>query len=73
MTDKEAYELMLKYGGEISISKAKEMIHLVGIEKATENIEWAYRKQKSEPMPNEFTDWIKQGLRYISEQLNPQN
>lgn len=66
MTDKEAYELLVKYGGEKSISMAKEMIHIAGIEKAIENTIWAYEKQYKNT-DQDFKDWIRQAYTYMIE------
>lgn len=63
---------MVKWGGEGSIVKIKEMIHIAGIDKAQENIEWAF-KQKPHGLPEEFKEWITQGLRYIKDHVNAQN
>lgn len=70
MTDKEAYELMYKYGGgEKGIIMIKEMIHLVGVEGAKKNIIKA-AKANNTNLPDDVKDWIYQGLRYIQSQMD---
>lgn len=66
MTDKEAYELLVKYGGEKSISLIKEMIHVAGIEKAIENSIWAFEKKKFK-VDEDFKDWLRQAFTYLIE------
>lgn len=64
MTDKEAYELLVKYGGEKSIVMIKEMIHVAGVEKALENTIWAYERQYKK-VNQDFKDWMRQAFNYL--------
>lgn len=72
MTDKEAYELLVKYGGEKSISMIKEMIHVAGIDKAIENTVWAYEKNHKK-VDQDFKDWIRQAFNYLIESTTKTN
>jgi hypothetical protein len=64
MTDKEAYDLLVKYSGEKGISLVKEMIHVAGIDKALENIEWAYKKN-GQQITEEYRQWMRQAFNYL--------
>lgn len=72
MTDKEAYELLVKHGGEKSISMIKEMIHVAGIEKALENTIWAYERQHKK-VNQDFKDWMRQAFNYLIESTTQTN
>lgn len=71
MTDKEAYELLVKYAGEKGIVLIKEMIHVAGIDKTLENIEWSYRKN-GHKINQEFKDWQRQAFEYLSTKTEEQ-
>jgi hypothetical protein len=72
MTDKEAYELLLKYSGEKEIVLIKEMIHVAGIDKAVENTIWAYEKLHFK-VGQDFKDWMRQAFTYIVETTKAAN
>lgn len=72
MTDKEAYELLVKYGGEQSILLIKEMIHVAGIDKALENTEKAASNQ-GKPMSDDMKAWMRQAYTYLLETINQHN
>jgi hypothetical protein len=70
MTDKEAYELLLKYcGGEKGLLMIKEMIHVAGIETATNNMIIVY-EQNLGKIPDEFKQWIYQGFKYVQKEMS---
>ena len=66
MTDKEAYELMVKYAGPQGVKMLTEMIHLVGVKKTVENI----IKVWSGEMPEDFKAWMFQGAKYIKARMS---
>ena len=67
MTDKEAFELLLKYcGGEKGLTMIKNMIHLVGLHGAVSNMEKLYEKEHGK-MPTDFKDWVYQSFRYLQQ------
>jgi len=72
MTDREAYELLVKYSGEKGIVLIKEMIHVAGIDKALENMEWAYKKNGKE-INQEFKDWMRQAFEYLVKSTESSN
>lgn len=72
MTDKEAYELLVKYSGEQGIVMIKEMIHEVGIDKALENINKVYVSH-GQPINNDIKWWIRQAFKYIVESTKQAN
>lgn len=68
MTDKEAYDLMVKYGGPKVITMLTEMIHLVGVEQAVNNIIQVWPRE----MPDDFKFWMYQSACYIKNQIGKQ-
>ena len=70
MSDKEAYELLLKYcGGEKGLAMIREMILVAGVEVAIKNtIDVLYEKHPT--APQDFHGWIRQSYNYIEEQMN---
>lgn len=72
MTDKEAYELLLKHSGEKGIVLIKEMIHVAGIDKAVENTVWAYEKRHFK-VGQDFKDWMRQAFNYLVESTKAAN
>ncbi|WP_315823032.1 hypothetical protein [Paraflavitalea speifideaquila] len=63
MTDQEAFELMIKYGGEQSLLRINEMILVAGVEVATKNIIEVFKKHHG-TIPPDVEEWIIQGVRY---------
>lgn len=74
MTDLEAYELLVKYcGGEIGIIRIREMIHLVGVDKAVDNMCKTYAKNNNE-ISDDFRQWMQQSFDYLSKKMSqPEN
>lgn len=72
MTNKEAYELLVKYGGEPSISMIKEMIHIAGIDVALKNTERAAANQ-GKPLNDDMKAWMRQAYTYLLESINQNN
>lgn len=64
LTDREAFELMVKYGSEKSLSLINEMILVAGIETAINNIIKVY-ETKDPNTPEEMKQWIRQGVRFL--------
>lgn len=71
MSDKEAYELLVKYsGGEHTLTMIREMIHIAGIEIAVKNTLIAMSNQKKgKVIPEDFAAWVYQSFRYIQNQM----
>lgn len=63
MTDKEAYELMLKYGGEQSLVRINEMILVAGVKTCANNIIEVFKKHHG-AIEADVEEWIRQGVRY---------
>jgi putative IMPACT (imprinted ancient) family translation regulator len=70
MTNRECFELMVEYGGEKSITMVKEMIHMAGIEAAYQSMVAVYENNLKTPLKDEFKNFLRQGIAYISEQTN---
>lgn len=68
MTNREAFELFVKYGGESSIVKIQDMIHLAGIETAKVNTILTF-KEKYPHLNDDFATFLCQGIDYIAEQM----
>lgn len=68
MTDKEAFDLLLKYGGEKSIILIKDMIHVAGADVAIKNIKLVYQKRHGE-ISSDLSAWIEQGVRHIAQEM----
>lgn len=64
MTDKEAYDLLLKHAGEQGISLTREMIHIGGMEKAIENTVKVY-EEKYFKVGKDFKIWLRQAFNYL--------
>ena len=64
MTDDEAFELLVKYGGEQSLSLIKEMIHEAGMDTAIENTVKVYEKRHKK-VGQDFRDWLRQSFEYL--------
>lgn len=66
MTDKEAYELLVKYsGGEQGLLKTKELVHVLGINEAVEMMAKVY-KNAGKPLPPDFKEWMRQAFTYMA-------
>ena len=65
MTDKEAYELLVKYSDEKGLIQQREMIRQIDVEKTAEMILSQY-KQK---VPADFKQWMIQGLNYLNKMM----
>lgn len=73
MTDKEAYETLVKFaGGEKQILMIREMIHMVGNKKAADNMISAYAARKI-IITDEYKEWIYQSFEYMSKQMSKSN
>jgi hypothetical protein len=73
MTDKEAYDLFVKYsGGEKGILMVREMIHLVGVSKAVENMVVSYSKS-GQIINGDFKEWMTQAFTYLQDQMQKPN
>ena len=66
MTDKEAYELLVKYSGEKGLVMQREMLRNVGIDKTMKSILQNYKVK----VPDEFKIWMKQGLTYLNKKMS---
>jgi hypothetical protein len=66
MTDKEAYELLVKYSDEKGLIQQREMIRQIGVEETAKLILSQY-KQK---VPDDFKLWMIQGLNYLSKMMS---
>lgn len=70
MTDEEAYELMVKYGGgKRGMTMINEMLHLVGIEGAFNNINISFVNREKKEMPEDFKAWMIQALTHAYRKL----
>lgn len=66
MSDKEAYELLVKYsGGEQGLLKTKELVHALGIDGAVSMMADVY-KNAGKPLPLDFKEWMRQAFTYMS-------
>jgi hypothetical protein len=65
ITNKEAYQLMVKYSGDNGISILKTLVQAIGIENTTDLITESYT-EKGVNVPEEFKDWMRQGLNYLT-------
>lgn len=72
MTDKEAYELLVKYSGEKGIVLIKEMIHIGGIDMALKNMEQAY-ESSGQKIKGDFKQWMRQAFTYLIETTTGSN
>lgn len=66
MSDKEAYELLVKYSGKKGLIQLSEMIRHIGVERTAEIILKQYKQQ----VPDEFKEWMLQGLTYLSKMMS---
>lgn len=69
MTDREAFELVVKWGGEKSVLMIKEMIQVAGVETAANNIMKVYW-QEGVILTEDYKDWIRQSVNYIASEMN---
>jgi hypothetical protein len=69
MTDKQAYEILLKYSDEKSLIMQKEMVRQIGVNETAKMIQKAYGKK----LPADFKKWMKQGLKYLSNEMSKPN
>lgn len=70
MTNKEAFELFVKYGGEGSIVKIQDMIHTAGVEVAKANTIAVFKMRHPGYFKmDEFVTFLCQGIDYINEQM----
>jgi len=70
MSDKEAYELLVKYSNEKSLIQQREMLRQIGIENTMNMIIEAY----GVPLSEDFKNWMFQALTYLNkEMLKPTN
>lgn len=67
-----AYELIKKHSNEMALSLWVDMVNMVGVEKAFENILISYRSSGMEPR-DEFIRVIYTGLMYHLEKQGQQN
>jgi hypothetical protein len=65
ITNKEAYQLMVKYSGDNGISILKTLVQAIGIENTADLITESYT-EKGVNVPEEFKDWMRQGLNYLT-------
>lgn len=72
MTDKEAFELLVKYAGEKGIVLIKEMIHVAGIETAVENTVKSYENRHFK-VGQDFKDWMRQAFEYLVKSTETSN
>lgn len=72
LTDRDAFELLVKYGGEKSVILTQEMLHVGGEEMTVRNILISYEKNGGVAEP--VKQMIRQGVRYIKQQMEtPKN
>ena len=70
MSDKEAYELLVKYSDEKSLIKQREMLRQIGVKNTLNMIIRAYEV----PLSEDFKNWMFQALTYLNkEMLKPTN
>lgn len=65
MSNKEAYELLIKYSDEKSLIQQREMLRQIGVENTTNFIIQAYEV----PITEDFKNWIYQALSYLNEEM----
>jgi hypothetical protein len=66
MTDKESYELLIKYcGGEKGVLQIREMIRMVGAEGAVQSMKSVYKD-----FPKDFENWMRQAFKYLETKMN---
>lgn len=65
MTDHEAYELIVKYGGMKSVKKIQEMIHVGGFDLAFKNTVQVFKDRFHDRIDEQFISFLYQGLKYI--------
>lgn len=69
MTDKEAFELLVKYGGgEWGLAKIRDMILVANVETAIKNTITILHKRHPNA-PKDFDDWIRQAFTYVEKQM----
>lgn len=75
MTDKEAYELLLKYcGGKKGLLMIKEMIRVAGVDTAIKNTMKVLKQQHPNVRHDDFEVWVRQSYEYVQKQMsNPLN
>ena len=66
MTDKEAYELLVKYSGEKGLIQQREMIRQIGVEETAKLI----LSQFKQKVPDDFKVWLMQGMNYLSKTMS---
>lgn len=69
MTDRECFELMLKYGGEKSLIMIKEMIHTAGEEVCANTMVKTYTDAFGGKVSEEFKDFLRRGVAYVANQM----
>ena len=70
MTDKEAYELLVKYSDEKALIMQREMIRNIGVERTANFIVNSYNQK----VPDAFKQWVLQALNHLNKtMLNPLN
>lgn len=68
MSNKDAYELLIKYSDEKSLIQQREMLRQIGVENTTNFIIQAYEV----PITEDFKNWIYQALSYLNEEMQRQ-
>jgi hypothetical protein len=66
MTDREAYELLLRYSNEKTLIQEREMIRQIGAEETAKLILSMYEQE----LPEDFKTCVLQGLNYLSKMMS---
>lgn len=64
MTDKQAFELMVRHTDEATLTKTRAMLHAVGVDKVIETMVESYKEQ-GKMVNEEFKEWMRQSYEYI--------
>lgn len=72
LTDKDCFEIMTRWGNEKILSMIKEMVAVSGEAKTADNIILTY-EINGKSLPDEFKDFIKRGVAYMSNKSKAEN